>query len=131
MEGGVDVEEIAKEDNDVRGIGEVKHIEEEPSCEEPLHDYRIQHKAVEDAHSQPPLANSCSDAQSEEPKNEPVGHEHNEVKPYQSIGPELEAEEIPEERKASRNCSHVDEVSDYLGEVELKMGNTNDIKSYS
>lgn len=39
MEGRVDVEEIAEEDDNIGCVGKVEHIEEEPSGEEPLHDH--------------------------------------------------------------------------------------------
>ena len=50
VEGGVDIEEIAKKDNYVWGIGKVEHIKEESSREEPLHHNWIQNKTIEDAH---------------------------------------------------------------------------------
>jgi hypothetical protein len=97
VERGIDIEQIAEEGNSIRSISKVKHVEEEASSKQPLHYDRIQHKPIENTHSQTSLGDCCSDALSKQPKNEPIRYKHIEVKPYQCISPEFKVESKPKE----------------------------------
>lgn len=100
VEGGIEVEEYLDGCYPPLLGGLVQEHQQEPACEHPLHHYRVQHEPVSYAHAYFLLVSDADDHEPDKGHQAPISPQHEEVKPHQAVGEELEVEQPAEGAQA-------------------------------